>query len=248
MESKTAVTVKKEGAFSSIQSFEDAQRMAAALCKSTLVPKAYQNNVPNTIVALEMSNRIGISPFMVMQNLDIIQGKPSWRSTFIISALNMSGKFSPLRFKWEGEKGTDKFGCRATAKDSKTGEEINGPLVSWLMVKSEGWLSKAGSKWKTMPELMFQYRAASFFGRLFAPEILTGMQTVDEIVDSETIDVQHTIVKDKREELNDLFDQHGELLTVDEQMHIERILEDEETLSYSKAIVLIKSKTLDGAE
>lgn len=174
---------KRLSAFSSMKGFEDAQRIAKALCQSSLVPKAYQNNIPNTIVAMEMAMRIGISPIMVMQNLDIIQGKPSWRSSFIIAALNSCGRFKPLNFAFEGNEGDDNFGCRAYTFNIETGEKVIGPKVDWKMVKAEGWLTKSGSKWQTMPELMFQYRAASFFGRLYAPDILTGMHSVEEIID-----------------------------------------------------------------
>jgi hypothetical protein len=51
------------------------------------------------------------------------------------------------------------------------------------MAKAEGWIDKTGSKWKTMPELMLKYRAAAFFGRLYAPEIMMGLYSADEIVD-----------------------------------------------------------------
>jgi hypothetical protein len=51
------------------------------------------------------------------------------------------------------------------------------------MAKAEGWLTKTGSKWITMPELMLKYRAAAFFGRLYAPEVLMGMQTSEEVID-----------------------------------------------------------------
>lgn len=155
-------TNTKGGAFSTIANFEDAQRIAKMLATSDLVPKNYQGNIPNTMIALEMANRINVSPFQVMQNLDIIQGKPSWRSTFIIAALNSCGRFKPLKFEFVGDDNqSDNYGCRAYTDDFD-GNRIVGPLVTWSMVKSEGWLSKPGSKWKTMPELMFQYRAASF--------------------------------------------------------------------------------------
>jgi hypothetical protein len=52
------------------------------------------------------------------------------------------------------------------------------------MAEAEGWVKRTGSKWKTMPELMLNYRAAAFFGRLYAPDILNGMQTVDEVTDA----------------------------------------------------------------
>ena len=57
------------------------------------------------------------------------------------------------------------------------------------MVKNEGWASKPGSKWKSMPEQMFRYRAAAFWQRMYAPEISMGFSTADEIEDIQTIDV-----------------------------------------------------------
>lgn len=166
--------------FSDISMFENAQRMAQVLVKSSIVPKAYQNNIPNAMVALEMAQRIGISPLMVMQNLDVIQGKPSWNSTFTIAILNSCGRFEPMRFEFSGE--GDDYGCEAITMD-KEGNLLRGTKIDWKMVKAEGWLTKPGSKWKTMPDQMFQYRAASFFGRLYAPDLLKGMHASDEMVD-----------------------------------------------------------------
>jgi hypothetical protein len=157
--------------------FEHAQRIAKVLSSSDLVPTTYKNNVANTLVALEMANRMGASPLMVMQNLHIIHGRPSWGSSFIIASLNSCGRFSTLRFVGDSNK------CKAVATDKQTGEVLEGPTVSLEMAKAEGWLTKTGSKWITMPELMLKYRAAAFFGRLYAPEVLMGMQTSEEIVD-----------------------------------------------------------------
>ncbi|MGK3945742.1 hypothetical protein ABK046_46285, partial [Streptomyces caeruleatus] len=52
------------------------------------------------------------------------------------------------------------------------------------MAKAEGWSTKSGSKWKTMPELMLMYRAAAFLIRAYAPEISMGLRTDDEIIDT----------------------------------------------------------------
>ena len=142
------------------------------LSQSTVIPQSYQNNKGNCGIALELAQRIGVSPLMVMQNLYIIHGKPSWSSTFIIAVLNSCGRFSPLRFEKE-----DGEYCRAVATDLATGELLEGPKITKHMVKEEKWAEKTGSKWKTMPELMMRYRAAAFFGRLYAPEIMMGMHT-----------------------------------------------------------------------
>ena len=168
------------------EKFELVQRQAKALSLSTMIPKDYQNNIPNTLVALEMAQRIGASPLMVMQNLHIIHGRPSWSSTFVIAALNACGRFSAMRFEMDGD---DK--CRAVATERETNHVLEGPWVTMQMAKEEGWLSKAGSKWKTMPELMMRYRAAAFFGRLYAPEIMMGMHTEFEVQDMQPRATSH---------------------------------------------------------
>lgn len=240
--SKEISTNLKGGAFSTISNFEDAQRIAKMLATSDLVPKNYQGNIPNTMIALEMANRINVSPFQVMQNLDIIQGKPSWRSTFIIAALNSCGRFKPLKFEFVGNNPqADDYGCRAYTEDFE-GNKIVGPMVTWLMVKSEGWLSKSGSKWKTMPELMFQYRSASFFGRLYAPDILNGMQSVEEVKDVvSTIDVDSEDVT-SLELLKVLLVEVKSELSENELLDANRIIDNKETLSYEKLTNFLNSK------
>lgn len=179
-----------DGSVFSIANFEHAQRQAKAICSSSLVPKEYLNNVPNTLIALDIANRIGASPLMVMQHLYIVHGKPSWSSTFLIAAINSSGKFkAPLRFEVSGD--GDNKGCIAWTIDN-TGEKLESPRVTMAMAKAEGWVDKNGSKWKTMPELMMRYRSASFFSRLFCPEITMGMQTSEEIMD-----VEGTVIESK---------------------------------------------------
>lgn len=177
----TTDIVKSENAFADSGSFEMAQRMAMALSKSELIPKAYQNNIPSTMIALELAQRTGVSPIMVMQNLHVIQGKPSWSSSFIIAVINSYKKFSmPLNFIINGD--GDKRGCIAYTTGID-GSRYEGPEVTIKMAIDEGWMGKAGSKWKTMPDLMLRYRAAAFFGRLYCPEVLMGMHTEDELLD-----------------------------------------------------------------
>ena len=157
--------------------FEHAQRIAKLLSSSDLVPNQYKGNIANTMVALEMAHRMNASPLMVMQNLHIIHGRPSWGSSFIIASLNSCGRFGTLRFE------STPTSCKAITTDKQSGSILEGPTVTMEMAKAEGWLDKPGSKWKTMPELMLKYRAAAFFGRLYAPEIMMGLYSADEVVD-----------------------------------------------------------------
>lgn len=170
-------------AFASQRNFETGQRLAKALASSTLVPKEYQGNVANCLVAIEVASRIRCSVFMVCQSLDIVHGRPSWRASFLIATVNACGRFTPLRFRWEGSAGSDGWGCRAVSKDRESGEECLGALITIGLAKAEGWYQRNGSKWRTMPEQMMMYRAAAFWTRAYAPELSLGMQTAEELAD-----------------------------------------------------------------
>ena len=189
MTESTALTTTNGSAFSGIQAFEDAQRMAKSLASSTLVPPQFQGQqgFANCLVALEISHRMRMSPFVVVQNLHIIHGRPSWSSQFIIGLINGCGRFSPLRYDISGK--GDTLACTAVAAELAAGEELRGPEVTMAMARKEGWATKSGSKWLTMPDLMIRYRSAAFWGRLYIPELLVGIQTQEEVLDVEPVTV-----------------------------------------------------------
>lgn len=189
MTETTTLTTTNNSVFSGIRAFEDAQRIAKALASSTLIPPQFQGQqgFANCLVALEIAGRMNISPFLCMQHLHIIHGRPSWSSAFIIAMVNGCGRFTPLRFEISGE--GDSLACYAVATDIKTDQELKGPTITMAMAKKEGWSTKSGSKWLTMPELMIRYRAAAFWGRLFAGDLLVGLQTQEEVIDVETVKV-----------------------------------------------------------
>jgi len=189
MTETTTLTTTNNSVFSGIRAFEDAQRIAKALASSTLIPPQFQgqNGFANCLVALEIAGRMNISPFLCMQHLHIIHGRPSWSSAFIIAMVNGCGRFTPLRFEVSGE--GDSLACYSVATDIKTNQELKGPTITMAMAKKEGWATKSGSKWITMPELMIRYRAAAFWGRLFAGDLLVGLQTQEEVIDVESVKV-----------------------------------------------------------
>jgi hypothetical protein len=225
-----------EVGLTSLEGFELAQRIAKMLAASTMVPEVYRdtlkikdgkdqngnwlyrsepnpNGLANCVIALNMANRMGADPLMIMQNLYIVEGRPAWSSQFVIGAINTSGKYSPLRFemedrgeievtyttkdwKWnerarkslpEEKVHTIKLRnivCKAWAIEAGTGERLESAEISMEMAVKEGWYQKNGSKWQTMPEQMLRYRAASFFGRIYAPEVLMGIRTQEEELES----------------------------------------------------------------
>lgn len=208
------------------QQFSIVQRMSQLFSASALVPDTYQQAkvgpqqaVANCVIALDIATRIGASPLMVMQNLAIIYGRPSWSSKFLIATVNTCGRFEPLKFRFTERGKLGKFNyteyefnpqtrrkeaitrefdgskvmdieCVAYTT-SKGGKDIlESSPVSLRMAVDEGWYTKNGSKWRTMPKQMLMYRAASFWTSAYAPEVSMGMRTVEEVQD--IVDITET--------------------------------------------------------
>ena len=178
------IMIQEETSLGTTNMFENnLLEQAKFLSNSTIVPVQYQRKPENCYIAIDMANRMGVPVMMVMQNLYIVQGKPSWSGTAIKSMLENSGKFEDLETVYVGQPNTDNWGAFVTAKLKKNGKVLKGATVTIKTAKDEGWYNKSGSKWKTMPELMLTYRANAWFARQFAPELLMGLQSVEEVED-----------------------------------------------------------------
>ncbi|MFZ8001693.1 recombinase RecT [Acinetobacter lwoffii] len=227
-----------EANFNTYRGFQAMHHMAESLANSTIIleafrntlmvkdrydaqakkwiyrPEANPNGVSNCIIALNMAQRLGADPMMIMQNLYLVDGRPSWSSQFIIAAINSSGRYSPLRFditggeeeveipyavtEWVYNQATKKkepvesnqtarvknYKCVAWVVEKATGERLESTPITMEMAVKEGWYQKNGSKWQSMPEQMLRYRAASFFGRIYAPDLLMGLRTQEEEMES----------------------------------------------------------------
>lgn len=169
--------------FFNVEKFTHAQRVATALASSTMVPEHYRgkDNMGNVLIALNFAERTALDPFMVMQNLYVVHGRPGIEAKLAIALVNNTGRFTPLSWTLEGEGKARKATCHAKRKD--TGEVCRAEC-SMALAEAEGWVGKAGSKWKTMPDMMLQYRSATFFARLYCPEALLGLQTREELRDA----------------------------------------------------------------
>lgn len=190
-----------QAGFSSADSFELAQRGAKLLASADLMPARYKGKVADCMIVLEMAQRLGANPLLVAQNLYVVHGTPAWSAQFVISCINSAKRFSALRYEIRGEdpKKQD-YAVRAWTTERGSDERLYGPWIDWQTVKAEGWDSKSGSKWKSIPDLMFRYRAAAWWGRTYAPELTMGLRTVEE--EAEIIDVTPRAGSDVLHEIN----------------------------------------------
>lgn len=177
--------------------FELAQRKAIAFSQSDVLPKQFQDNVPNCLILMELAQRMNLPLMEVAQSIYIVYGTPAWTSKFIISRFNKSGKFTTLQYITDGE--GDDYGCYATAIEKETNIKFTGTTVTLKMAKQQGWTSRKGSPWVNMSEQMLRYRAATFFIKLYSPEVLEGLgQTKDELED-----IQRSNINDINDDIYD---------------------------------------------
>lgn len=230
-----------------LKRFEANQRMGKTYANSTIVPNTYnvqgvygellkkerksgnpvdanalwaqaQNTaLANCAIAVDMAVRINADPMMVMQNLYIVNGRPAWSSSFLISTVNTCGQFERLKFRifedgmigkievnetvWVGrEKQTVKKSfdgskiknlCCVAYTTTRGGKDIlESSVISCRLAVQEGWWTKDGSKWPNMTEQMLRYRAAAFWVRTYAPELSMGFHTAEE--EKDVINVPYT--------------------------------------------------------
>lgn len=220
--------------------FDTMQRVCKLFASSELVPDMYkvsdknpiEKAMANCMIAIEIAQRIGASPLMVMQNMVPIYGKPSWSSKFLVATVNTCGRFNPLQYRFT-EKGmlgmvdyTDYVWDNSTRSKRAVAKQFDGKKVmdiecvayttakgSDKMLESspvsirlaiqEGWYTKNGSKWQTMTKQMLMYRAASFWTSAYAPEFSMGMKTIEENQDIQDVEYQEIKNDNPEEERKD---------------------------------------------
>jgi hypothetical protein len=183
-EDRALALASEDSAFLNVAKFEQIQRAASMLAKSDFVPAQFQGKIGNCMIALDLADRMRMHPLMLMQTMYVVHGRPGFEGKFASALINNSGRYmDPLEYEWQGAQNKPDWGCRAWAIRRSTEKKITGPWVTWAMVQAEGWNKKPGSKWQTMPEIMFMYRAASFFAKTNDSDLMMGMQTLEELED-----------------------------------------------------------------
>lgn len=178
------ITPQVASMWNNTKMFNLAYKLAGFLGQSDLVPQAYQGKVPNCLIAIDIANRMGISPMSVMQNSQVVRGKFSWSGSACKSMIDGCGRFrKPTIYREVGKKGEDNWGFYLEG-ETKDGQIIKGVEVTIGMAKAEGWYTQ-NPKWRSMPELMLKYRCAAFFMRTECSGLAMGFLTTEENEDLE---------------------------------------------------------------
>lgn len=173
--------------FSTVEGMEGLQRLTSALASSSIVPEAFRGKAgsegwSNTLIALELANRLGYPPLLVMQNLTVVKGKTGWLGSFYVALVQSGGAFRDHAWEWQGAPGSDDYGARFVAVRISDGRRCEGTWVTYKMAKQEGWVSNP--KWQSMTAQMLIYRSAAFWARQWNPGATMGMRAAEELEDA----------------------------------------------------------------
>ncbi len=188
------------------------EKIAKIYSSSRLVPREFRGDYPSTFVAMQLAARMKVDPFMLMQNMYVVHGRPGLNAKLIVALFNSRDhRFRDgIKFdiKRDGKGGI--VSCTAWSVRSSDGQRVDGPVIHRNLVAAEGWdkpkrlrdgSGYITSKWVTMPEMMYRYRAASWFVNQNAPEVILGMPTVEELEDiPEPSEVEVTLVEEPKPE------------------------------------------------
>lgn len=161
------------------QKMDALARASLAFSKSRLVPEHFRGQSEDVFVVLQMAMRLQIDPMTMLQSTYVIGGRPGMTSSLIIALAQRSGIFAgPITWTETGSGKTLEVTAHATIRE--TGEAVS-QTIGYSMAEAEGWTRN--KKYQSMASHMLKYRSATWLIRLYAPAVLLGMQTVDELAD-----------------------------------------------------------------
>lgn len=187
-----ALTTTRGGGLSLAPSnMSEAMQLAEMLAGSTLVPKDYQRNPSNIMVAIIWGSEIGLAPLQALQNVSVINGRPSIWGDAALALVRGHPACVSVREGVDGEGDARTGWCEVTRR----GEEPQRRTFSVDDAKKAGLWGKQGP-WQQYPARMLQLRARGFALRDVFPDALRGVITTEEARDTppEPRDVTASVV------------------------------------------------------
>jgi len=174
----------QSGALASLapKTLEEALKFCDFLATSTVIPKDFVGKPANIFVAVQWGMEIGLAPLQAMQNIAVINGRPSLWGDAMLALVIASTVFGSIDEFTEGEGDTMRAVCRVSRKGGKIHEQV----FSAADAKKAGLLGKDGP-WRNYPGRMMQMRARSWALRDTFPDVLKGMPCAEEVSDYEIL-------------------------------------------------------------
>ncbi|MXV35933.1 hypothetical protein GS535_05100 [Saccharibacter sp. EH611] len=160
------------------RSFQELMRFAEIAAGSGMVPREYAGKAAAIVIACQMGAELGLAPMQSLQNIAVINGRPSVWGDTLLALVRSSPVCDDVVEHIEGDGDALTAVCVATRKGKKPVEA----RFSYADARTAGLLNKTGP-WKTYPRRMLQMRARGFALRDAFPDVLRGLITAEEAQD-----------------------------------------------------------------
>lgn len=160
---------------------KEAMEYATIIANSAMVPKTYQGKAGDILVAVQMGAELGLKPIQALQNIAVINGKPSVYGDALLALVQAHSSFEDIK-EWYDEKTNTAF-CRVKRRN-QTEHTVSFSIED---AKKAGLWGKDGP-WTQYPKRMMQMRARGFALRDKFADALRGLITVEEAQDYQVVD------------------------------------------------------------
>lgn len=158
-----------------LKELERAEYWAKKLAGSDLVPKDFKNNPANCFIAIQWGKDLGLAPLQATQNIAVINGRPALWGDAVPALVIASKQCEYINMTFENQ--------TAICKVKRIGQPEHISTFSMQQARTAGLLEKQGP-WKQYPDRMLQNRARAFALRDVFPDVLKGLYTAEELIDS----------------------------------------------------------------
>ena len=185
MSNQEIVTQQENSGFMQVNTLEEAMRCSKLIAESSFCPKSMINKPGDVLVALQMGQELGLKPMQALQNIAVINGRPSLWGDAMLAVCRQSKDFEFITEVYDAA--NDSFTC--TVKRRNEPEVVRS--FSMAEAKTAGLTGKEGP-WRTYPKRMLQMRARGFALRDAFPDTLRGILIKEEAQDMPTERVNYS--------------------------------------------------------
>jgi hypothetical protein len=172
-------------------------RLSLIMSKSGFMPKGL-TTTEAVFVAVQMGLEVGLSPMQAVQNIAVINGRPTIWGDAQLALIQGSGQLEIFKEYFEGEWGKSNF--KAVCQVRRRGFDVVTSEFSMEDARVAGLLSKEGP-WKTYPKRMLQMRARGFALRDTFADVLKGIKSTEEALDTPSYDLDMGITQEGKYEV-----------------------------------------------
>ena len=203
-------------------SLKEAMEYAQIIANSTIVPKNYQGKPGDILVAVQMGAELGLKPIQALQNIAVINGRPSVYGDALLALVQAHPSFEDVKEAFDEKTNT------ATCMVKRKNQDEYTVSFSSEDAKKAGLWGKAGP-WSQYPKRMLQMRARSFALRDKFADALSGLIMAEEAQDYSTISdftpKTQTLNSKLDELINDQVQEVKEVVTPVEKLNPEKLQE-----------------------